>query len=413
MLLSTLMFKTLVVHPDNTQLMDKAVKLVQTDEWTHYGNRSTKVGSIPGSFLTAVTGLPMKIYFSPWSAMAVILIFHLFSYFLLRKVGFLIQENLSVLLLLLIFWLNPWRVEQSELYNPAYLFLFATVHLWSALLMKHKNFWLTFVHVLAVGFCFQTHFSFLILALVSFLMFITGQLKVHWRGFFAGVFVIGLSLVPYVLSRYFNSSGVEENIDLAKSDAFLGRNFVLVYPVIKSLIYFFRMGSMYFGRHIFSEIQFEWITNSLLNLIITNVFHVLKWILAAGSLILSFNLIGRFLRKFQWKALFKFNQTLKENPRDRFLNYFVFTFVAVFIAASLSPVEFNHWHFILCFPVISLFMVVEIQNQIQKYKISIRWIWSLVLVFILWDVFAALGSRSHSFKNDYETDFYKHYQIQK
>lgn len=403
------MFKTLMIHPDNTQLMDKAVKLVQQNEWTHYGNRSTKVGSIPGSFLTAVTGLPMKIYFSPISAMAVILMFHLLSYFLLRKVGFLIQENFSVLLLVLFFWLNPWRVEQSELYNPAYLFLFATVHLWTAIAMKHKNFWLTFLHVVAIGLCFQTHFSFLILALISFFMFITGQLKVHWRGFLAGTFVIVLTLAPYILSRYFNTTGVEENIDLAKSDAFLGRNFILVYPVIKSLIYFFRMGSLYFGRHIFSEIQFEWIANSALQATVSGIFHVLKWILAAASLVLSFYLIGRFFKKINWRNLFQIKQSVNENPRDRFLNYFVFTFVAVFVAASLSPVEFNHWHFILCFPVISLFMVLEI----QKYLIVKKWILPLVVLFILWDIFAALGSRSHSYKNDYEADFYKYYQIQK
>ncbi len=402
------MFKTLMLHPDNTQLMDKAVKLVQTNQWTNFGNRSTKVGSIPGTFLTAVTGLPMKVYFSPYSAMALILIFQFISYLLLRKTGFLIQSNFSVIYLGIFFWLNPWRVEQSELYNPAYLFLFSTVHLYTALKMKHKNFWTTFIHVIAIGLCFQTHFSFIILVIVSLSLFVTKQIRINWKGFSAATVLIILSLIPYVIDK-FSSTGVEQNIDLTKSDSYLGRNFILVYPVIKSLIYFFRMGSVYFGRHIFSEIQFEWILNDSVRVIVSNIFHVLKWILAAASLIFSFYAIGSFLKKYPWREKLKLKQSLEDNSKQRFLNYFFLMFISVFVSASLSPVEFNHWHFILCFPAISLFMIF----QIQKYNFDKRWIYSVLGLFIVWNIFSALGSRSHSFKNDYEADFFRHYQIQR
>ncbi len=400
------MFKTLSVHPDNTQLMDKSVKLVQTNQWTNYGNRSTKVGSIPGSFLTAVTGLPMKIWFSPYAACSVILIFQILSYFLLRRIGFLIHENFSVLLLGIFFWLNPWRVEQSELYNPAYLFLFATIHLYTSLNMKHKNFWQTFFHVIAIGLCFQTHFSFIILALISSGLFLTKQIKINWRGFAAATGLIILSLIPYLIDR-FSNAGVEQNIDLTKNDSYLGRNFVLVYPVIKSIIYFFRMGSVYFGRHIFSEISFDWIHSELIRSSVSNLFHITKWILAGFSLLFSFYTIGKFFKNYPWHEKFHFKQKINENNQARFSNYFAITFVAVFISASLSPVEFNHWHFILCFPVISLFMIF----QIQKYNLRAVWVYSIIMVFIVWNIFSSLGSRSHSFKNDYERDFKIHYGI--
>lgn len=403
------MFKTLMLHPDNTQLMDKAVKLVQTDTWTNYGNRSTKVGSIPGSFLTAITGLPMKIYFTPYSAMAVICLFHLISYFLLRQIGFIIHEQFSVILLGIIFWLNPWRVEQSELYNPAYLFLFATLHLYTSIKMKQNSFWLTFVHVVAIGLCFQTHFSFIILALISIFLYFSKQIKVNWKGFSFGVFLIGLSLYPYIVDRFSAVSGIEEAIDLTKSDAYLGRNFILVYPVIKSLIYFFRMGSIYFGRHIFSEIQFDWIENELVRNLISNIFHFLKWVLAAASLLFSFYAIGGFFKKYPIREKLRFSQNTEEILEKRFLNYIFLMFIAVFIAASLSPVEFNHWHFILCFPAISLFMIFSLKN----YKLKNIWIYSVLGLFLVWNVFASLGSRSHSYLNDYERDFFIHYKISK
>jgi hypothetical protein len=402
------MFKTLMIHPDNTQLMDKAVKLVQTNQWTNFGNRATKVGSIPGSFLTAMTGLPMKIYFSPYAACAVIFLFHLISYFLLRRIGFLVHENFSVLLLGSFFWLNPWRVEQSELYNPAYLFLFSTAHLYTALKMKQKSFWLTFFHVVMIGLCFQTHFSFIILAFISLGLFLTKQIKISWRGFALGSGLMMLSLVPYLMDR-FSNIGVEQNLDFTKSDAFIGRNFVFIYPVVKAMGYFFRMGSVYFGRHIFSEIQFEWILNESVRWFVSSVFHVLKWVLAAVTLLFSIFAIGTAFKNYPYREKFRMNQRLEENIENRFLNYFAVMFVAVFISASLSPVEFNHWHFILCFPAISLFMIFAV----QKYNLQHNWIYSLVVLFIVWNIFASLGSRSHSFKNDYERDFYRHYQVQR
>lgn len=95
--LSFLMMRTLMLHSDNTQLMDKAVHYYQTGEFIHYGNLATKVGSIPGSFLTAVTAIPMKIYFHPYAAMSIVILFH-FIYFR--------------------FWFSIFRLEQ----RPGFLF---------------------------------------------------------------------------------------------------------------------------------------------------------------------------------------------------------------------------------------------------------------------------------------------------
>ena len=430
-LLSVLMFKTLMFHSDNIQIMDKATRLIQTGQWTHYGNLATKVGSIPGSFLTAVTAWPMMLYYSPYAAMAVILLFHILSFYFLQKTANQIlltpnllntqpsQQNrgLVSLLLVIFYWLNPWRVEQSELYNPGYLFLFAALHLWTTQKMQEKNFWLTLVHVLTVGFCFQVHFSFLILAFVSCILFLTGQLKVNWKGFSAGVFLILLSLTPYILERFFAPELIEKQIDFSRSDAFFGRNAVLVYPVLKAILYFFRMGSLYFGRHIFSEIQFEWITSEPVRLGVSFLFHGLKWLLAGLTLFFSFRWLGGFFKNYAWKQNFKIKRSTEPNPASRFDDYMAALFVATILAAGLSPVEFNHWHLILAFPAISLFMVFKIYGllsdniQMQKYKNIFLIV--CALIFLSWDLFIALGSRSHSCKNDYEKSFFEHYHSEK
>lgn len=395
--LSVLMFKTLMIHTDNTQLMDKVVKLVQTGEWTHHGNAATKMGSLPGSFLTVITALPMLIWFNPYAACAVILLFHVVSYFLLRQLGEkLFATDFSPLVFVILFWLNPWRVEQSELYNPGYLFLFSAVHIYTAYLMnQRKNFWATFFHVLCIGFCFQVHFSVLIIGLSSLYLFVRKKINVNWLGFSAGTVVVVLSLVPWLLEKL---SGGNESLQ-THSGAFLGRNLILVYPVIKSIIYFFRMGSMYFGRHIFSEINFNWITIEYFKMVINFMFHTLKWILAAGSLCFSFKWIGSYLR----------NIVKIQNIDKSFAEvYFLSLFLGVIGAAALSPVEFNHWHLILVFPAIALYMSVFLKSRLQTLK-YIRP--ALAVVVIVWNLFAALGSRSHSFENEYSRDFSKHYQL--
>lgn len=417
--LSILMLKTLRLHTDNTQLMDKSLRLLLDGEWTHFGNMATKVGNIPGTFLTLITSAPMAIFFSAWSAGLIVLLFHCAGYFFLRKSLLLIYEDrasqisLSLILLSLIFWLNPWRVEQVELYNPGFLFLFAGLHLWTALKMSSKNFWMTFWHVLAVGFCFQVHFSFLIIGLVSLFLFLRRQIVVSWRGFAFGTVVVLTSLIPFLLTRFFADGTLHsqqiQNLDFSKSDAFLGRNFVLVYPVIKAILYFFRMGSTYFGRHVFSEIQFEWIDNEFFRALFFYGFHGLKYIVTLATLLLSFYLIGTFLKAQFQQKIWKLT-VLNVEPKNRFNNYFFYLFVSAVVAAGLSPVEFNHWHLVICFPVISIFMIVQLLKFERVLRHQKKIIWCLATLFITWSVFMAGGSRSHEFKLDYQAQFVEHYK---
>jgi hypothetical protein len=398
--LSVLMFKTLMIHSDNTQLMSKVMQIKTTGTWVHHGNAATKMGSLPGSFLTFVTAVPMMIWFSPYAACAVILLCHLLAYFFFRNLGYKINPDFNPLLLVIFFWLNPWRVEQSELYNPGYLFLFSGLHMWSLYQMREeRSFWGSFWLAMCLGFCFQVHFSVLILGISFAYLFFTKKIKVNYAGIGLGLVLVAASLIPWYLQLH------EQQQEALKttSDTFLGKNFVLVYPVIKALVYFFRMGSVYFGRHIFSEINFDWITISWLKITVGYLFHGLKWVLALASLVLSFRF---FYSHFQ-----SYKKTFSERP---FVDHYLISlFIGVFGAASLSPVEFNHWHFVLCMPAIVFYICLKPEGYFVK-------IWDLrrnqllaatATVFIIWNIFASFGSRSHSFENDYDAGFKKYYNL--
>lgn len=413
--LSVFMFKTLMVHTDNTQLMDKAYLLVQKNEWIHAGNAVTKMGSLPGSFLTVLTALPMKIFFSPYMSMLVLLAFHSGSLFFLIQVGRKHFSEFSLFSLLVIYWLNPWRVEQFELYNPGYLFLFSGLHLYChSILFEKKSFWASLLLVLTIGFCFQTHFSVLILGLLSLYLFLFKKVKLNWWGILIGCFLTLLSLVPWYLQK----QNLAVTALQTQADTFFGKNLLLVYPVLKAALYYFRFGSMYFGRHIFSEINFEWIQNDIIKIGISTFFHFVKFFLALVSFYFSFNFLFNFLKNYFSEISFlKF----KDQNNSFTTSYGGGLFLAVIGAAALSPVEFNHWHLILAFPFISLLVSQNFKSYIKithflklndyLAPISTKKLLNRVaLVFIIWSLFAALGSRSHSYKNNYHDDLMNYYK---
>jgi hypothetical protein len=402
-LLSALTFHTLELHDDNLQILRKVHKLLIEGEWAHFGNRGTHVGFVPGSLMTALTALPMKIYYSPYSAMAVIFIFHLLSLLLLARASRKLAEPAPTLLtcLLLLFWLNPWRVEQSELYNPAYLFLFAALHLWSGLEMKERNFWMTFWHICSIGFCFQFHYSALILAFCTLLLWYTRWYRLHWGGVAMAVAAVALSLVPWALASL---NRPELAVSIAdSSSSFLGRNFLLVYPVLKAISYWIRYGSSYFGRHIFSEIEFAWIQWSLLAFLVSQTFHALKWIAAAATVALHLRWCLQLWRRVRsWNPLTS-RRGREHSDLERFYIYMYVLFLSMVLAAGLSPVEFNHWHLLLCFPAISLFVSYKLHLRLQRWSAARtkRFVLLLATVLIVYNMLAAAGSRSHSIQNNY------------
>jgi hypothetical protein len=413
---SCLFFTTLTLHNDHVQILLKAFKLIDTGEWSHFGNAGTGVGFVPGSFLTAITAVPMQIYFSPYSAMAVILLFHLVSLVLFSKV---LKENFAPIIIvdfLLLYWLSPWRVEQSELYNPAYLFLFSALHFYTSYYMTKKSFWLTFFHTLAVGFCAQVHYSVLMLAVLSLALFYFRYLKVNWWGFIAGCAVFVASLIPYAI-QYVQHKDLAVTLN-KDSHTFFGHNLLLVYPVLKGVTYWIRYGAISYGRHIFSEINFLWIQEGLLRTVIHYTFHGLKWILSVVTILWSVKIQWQIFSKI-WKKDHPFRGGIDRTNitgKDRIYAYAFYLFFAMLVAVGLSPVELNHWHLILCFPVITIMMTIAFSELRQKLS-SKRFhaVFATVLVsFCLFDFFAAMGSRTHSFRSNFHRDvmqLYKEYQL--
>lgn len=396
-LFTWLFFVTLTLHNDHVQILKKAFVYIDTGVLTHFGNAATGVGFVPGSFLTVVTAIPMSLYFSPYSAMAVIFLFHLISWFLMSRI---LKANLGPLIVLdflLLYWISPWRVQQSELYNPAYVFLFTAVHFYTAYHLKNRSFWMSFFNILAIGFCAQVHYSAVILAVLSLMLFYVQLVKVNWWGVAAGVATVLASCIPYAL-QYFSNETLQ--VTMNKSDnSFFARNLVMVYPVLKGISYWVRYGAIAYGRHIFSEITFLWIAEGMLRTIVDGLFHSIKYVFAVITVVWSFRVQWK-LGKDIWKASpFARRDRTDIDGVERIYYYAFYFFFAMLIAVALSPVELNHWHIILCFPIVSVVITIAFHEMRQKMSVKkFRLLYvSLLLIFCMFNLFGAWGGRSHSF----------------
>lgn len=185
---------------------------------------------------------------------------------------------------------------------------------------------------------------------------------------------------------------------------FLGRNFLYIHPIIKSVLYWIRFGSTYFTKYIFTDIEFLWIANTGLRFFVHSLFHVLKWLFAAVTFYYSFRWNWNLLRRvYKNKSLSRKRDLPTLSPLERFNIYYVCLFFAMAITTGLSPISIISWHLILCFPAVALFIsrqiyiVAELLSRKKRKRITRM----LILWFILVNFFAEMGSFSHSYKNNY------------
>lgn len=230
-----------ILTGDQTQMLEKGYLGAYHQTWAAFGNAASAVGNVPGSLSAFVIGGPLLIWDSPWSPMLFLILLRLCSFLLLDAV---IQKIFSPpvrMLFAIIYWLNPWLLYDSLLYNPSYLCFFAALHLWSAFkLREHASFIYSFLHILAIGGAMQFHYSWPILAVISCYLLYRRMARPSWSGVAVASVVILASLIPYCL-EYINNDSLSR-----ESDRYFGYGAVHVYPVLKAIFYWLRYGSTLF-----------------------------------------------------------------------------------------------------------------------------------------------------------------------
>ncbi|WP_283129882.1 3-deoxy-D-manno-octulosonic acid transferase [Enterovibrio norvegicus] len=384
-----------ILTGDQTQMLEKGYLGAYHQTWAAFGNAASAVGNVPGSLSAFVIGGPLLIWDSPWSPMLFLILLRLCSFLLLDAV---IQKIFSPpvrMLFAIIYWLNPWLLYDSLLYNPSYLCFFAALHLWSAFkLREHASFIYSFLHILAIGGAMQFHYSWPILAVISCYLLYRRMARPSWSGVAVASVVILASLIPYCL-EYINNDSLSR-----ESDRYFGYGAVHVYPVLKAIFYWLRYGSTLFSNRLITDVSFDWITSiSWLKMIFQYCWQALLFIIGTITVVLSVNVNMR-----AWKTIkpaIKRGSPIADNKQWMLL-YAGAAVLAIVINAMLSPITFSYWHLILTFP-FALFPLLVAAEAWQEELPNrfIKGMGVITVFFIAVNLVAAHDSDKYSYKVDY------------
>ena len=395
-----------IVDGDITQMLDKGYHGFLTGEWSSYGNAASVVGNVPGSLLALVVGLPLFIVDSPWAPMSLLILLKAGSFFLLDNVIKNSFDNTIRLVFLLIYWLNPWFLFESILYNPSYLFFFSALHLWSAFHLREKSsFFYSFVHLFSIGMALQLHYSWIILAIMSLFLLYKNIVKVNWFGVAFAAIVIIASLIPY-FQELMHNEAIRSNEGSKDGERYIGWGGIHVYPVLKAFLYWLRYSSFIFTNKLVTGANFDWLTAS----------HILQQILKYTYQAIIFG-VGAFTLWLSFQA----NKYLYQRTKKNFLKrltpdtidiqtwlqiYIVSAIIGVFISAVLSPIIFNYWHLLIIFP-FAVLTVLQYINEIQKTRV-IRNFFIVFFYLLAINLVASIDSKKYDLHSKYSQEVSKY-----
>lgn len=401
LLLSLLYSNHQILTGDQEQMLDKGYLGATKGIWLSYGNAASAIGNVPGSLSAYIIGAPLSLWFSPWAPMMFLILLHICSFYLFDAVIKQVFGSSVRLLFLVLYWLNPWFLFESLLYNPSYLFFFTALHFWSAFNMHQKKSLLyTFLHLMSIGMAMQLHYSWPILAIISSYLFFRGIIKVHWMGVLYSALLILASLTPYFLELISNQdiSGTDQ-----QGDRYIGWGGVHVFPVLKAFLYWIRYASFLFSGQLTSGATFAWLSsNTLLSTIAIYCWQAILYLVGGISLLLSL-LANR-------NALLIIKPYLEKNSSDHELSlenwillYVVGTLLAILVSAILSPITFNHWHLILIFPIALMPLLIQINNWAKTRPATFStYLLFVVPYFLIVNLIAAHDSEKFSFAVSYQ-----------
>jgi len=401
------------IDGDVIQILDKAHIFVTQGILTPYGNLSTSgaSGSTPGAFLTLVTGLPMKLWFSPWAALAALALLHFAAYLMFYDILKNFLDAKAMIFVVVVFWLNPWRLSEVFLWNPGYIYFVAVFHMWSAYYLAHKkSFWFSFLHAQSLFLGLQVHTSFVILFFMTTLLLWTRSLRPHLGGVIVGILFGLLTLVPYFLA------GLEDPTLFPQPGSGDGKGFLFfglfkVYPMLKGFWYWILFGSNIFQTHVFHQVHFDWLgEGAVLAFFMKHAWLVTKYSLGFFGVLLSFYVNFRFYKLN--KAHFNLLKAKMTSPQGWLVFYTLSAFFSSLLATAISPTLAIYWHLLMVWPMslVPLLLFFDHCVKTKEGRLAKRiktYFWILVVYFTCTNAFAALGSKKHDIHKSFHELYFK------
>ena len=366
--ISILMVARSQVHGDQLNHLGRGWHLAMEGRWVPLGPPATKGGAQIGGINGLLVGLPLMVWQDHRAPTVVVLLFHLCAYLLLDSLARRILRPEERFLLALLYWLNPWRLFFSGfLWNPNYLLLVGAVHLWTAWrLSRERRFWISFLHVLALGLAMQVH------------------VRLHLGGALLAGLVVAATLVPWALLVASDPSF------LPAGEGMPGQGLITVHPVLKGLAHWLRFPGLAFA-HPMTCLDFTAFGGPGLDRL-KPFLGAFKGVLLPLTVLLAGWANWRLWRhrKRSWRARIDPQVT----DRAWLGGYVRWVLVASLAIFALSPTSISHWY---VFPVMHAAVLPVVLAggallRTRRAALTRRTAWAFALVMLVLAPAFALGA---------------------
>jgi hypothetical protein len=336
-LLSALMAMRGQVGGDQLNLLARGWLLATQGRFISFGNPMSTGGKAPGGTTSLLVGLPLLLWRDHRAATLVVLLFHLLGFFVLDRSLRGILRPHERLLLAVFYWLNPWRLYFSGfLWNPNYLYPFAAAHLATALAQRHRaRFWPSFLHAACLLLALQIHASALVLAAASVLLWARGYFKLHWPAAGLGFLAANLPLLPWYRDVLTHPALIAE-----AHKGFLGRGLVLVFPLLRGLLYWLRYSSLSLAGRM-GVFDFREAFGAAADRWLQPIYFALTQVIAPATVLVA-------LLANLWLVRRKGGRLRRRLPdaasvRTWLQGYVLWTLAATVLVLCLAPTTFMYW----------------------------------------------------------------------
>jgi hypothetical protein len=349
-------------------------------------------GSIPGSLLQILIGVPLIFWSDYHAPLVTIGLFDLLAAVLIYRVGVASLGRRFGLILLALYWLSPWRTYHSGfLWEPSFIFLPAALQFFACWKLRDRaTFFPSLLLALSIVTALQIHGSFMVLALSTLVLLLRGKIRLHIAGAICGALLGGASLYP-TLAAWIGGTLPSS----LPSQGFIGYGLVKVFPLFKGLLYWFRLGSLDIGDPLKQTVFLDdtWIAAHPYGRAAAIGVHVLQGLLIV-TIILSIWATWWYARRS------KRSEPASVPARAWLRSYVMSVVIALVASAALAPFTLQGWHVIVALhaAVIPAALWVEDHRQLVTRRLA----WAPVAVLLLQIiVIVTIGLGNDIFRRDH------------
>ena len=348
--------------------------------WLPYGMPTSAGGRSPGGFTGLLVGLPLMLWQDYRSPALSILLLHAGAFLLLAHLLKPILTRAGQWWWLVLAWLGPWHLYfAGHIWNSSYMFVFAVCHLATAQRMaRRSDAPVTALHVVLIALAMHAHTSAFVLAILSLLLFVNKQIKVHWGGFAVGAMLSIASFLPWMLAVHHDPS-------LAPGEkGFFLRGLIFVFPMVRGVLYWLEMSSLSLASRML-DFDFSVALGD-------NVNTWLRPIVVAIGALAHLTLVPvawanwRFFKRA--RHLLRWRHVTPDRPRAWLRRYITLTFIAAMASFAVSPTTTMFWQAFVLLPSTALILIFTIEALLRtRYAARVQiaaniWV-TVTLVLVL------------------------------